>query len=439
MAEQILTVSALNKYLSFRVENDPQLKNFTIQGELSGFKISSGNAYFNLKDSESQIRVVMFGSSLTTLTFRPETGQKVIITGRLNIYVKGGSYAIIARKMVLAGKGAIYEAFLASRERLQKEGLFAAEKKLPLPAFPETIGVITSPTGDALHDIVTTIGRRFPIAQIYLYPALVQGSSAPASLLAAFRRAESSGNCDLIIIARGGGSYEDLIAFNDEALTRAVAASRVPTISGVGHEPDETLIDYAVSRRAPTPTGAAELAVPNQDQLRLQIAELVARAGKAITGMWNARAHQVSALVKSNALAGFINRFESRILEYDNLVMRLAAASPAQYLARLTERETQITGRLAATGARYLDGLALTAQIATNRLAAVLEIIRRKAQAVALAEARLASLNPAAILTRGYAFVTKEGAVVGSSRSLAPGDAVELHFADGKKKAEVKE
>lgn len=255
-----ITVSALNRYLAYKFETDKNLKTVYIKAEISNLRLSKGILYFILKDNDGEIAGLMFQSSVTKLNFKPIDGMTVLVTGKVSVYARRGTYSITVSEMEEAGLGDAYLQFLRLKEKLDLEGLFKEEHKLPIPKINERIGVITSGTGDALHDIVSTIEKRFPIAEIYLYPAIVQGLDAPASLIKSMKQAIKDNYVDVIIIGRGGGSLEDLSCFNNEELARVIFNSPIPTISAVGHEADYTIADFVASLRAPTPTGAAVIA-----------------------------------------------------------------------------------------------------------------------------------------------------------------------------------
>ena len=280
MAEerQVFTVTALNEYIKMKLETDEALMRVFIRGEISNFtNHKSGHFYFTVKDETSRIAAVMFRSSASKLAFIPENGMKVIVGGRVSAYVRDGQYQIYVDTLEPDGVGALYIAYEQLKAKLGAEGLFDETKKKPLPRYPMRIGVITSPTGAAIRDIINILGRRFPIAEVVLYPSLVQGESAAPQLIEGLRYFNEKKNVNVIIIGRGGGSLEDLWAFNSEALVREVAASELPVISAVGHEIDFTLCDFAADRRAPTPSAAAELAVPERYELKRKLGNVTAR------------------------------------------------------------------------------------------------------------------------------------------------------------------
>ena len=266
MAEQkYLTVSALNRYIAYKIDSDVALRTIYIKGEVSNARISKGHLYFVLKDEESEINAIIFSNILRNSSYIPIDGAKVLITGSISSYSKKGTYNLLVSKISEFGQGLIYQQFLELKTKLEKEGLFSIEHKKKLPAFPERIGVITSETGDALQDIRSTISNRYPITKVVLYKALVQGNDAPESLIKALKKADYDNLCDVLIIARGGGSIEDLNCFNDEELARTIYNLNTPIVSGVGHENDYTICDFVCDDRAPTPTGAAVRVTPDKN------------------------------------------------------------------------------------------------------------------------------------------------------------------------------
>jgi exodeoxyribonuclease VII large subunit len=267
MENKFLTVTALNRYIAYKFDVDQALRRVDVRGEISNFRISNNHLYFSLKDENSEIRAIMFASYAKNLKFMPMDGMTVLLSAQVSVYQKNGTYNLNVFEMNELGLGESYLNFLRLKEKLQKEGLFSEEHKLPLPEFPVHVGVITSPTGDAYQDIISTINKRWPLTKVYLYPALVQGTDAPKSLIKALKEAEKNPLLQVLIIARGGGSVEDLSCFNDENLARAVFASPLPIVSGVGHETDTTIIDFVSSYRAPTPTGAAVAVTKDQYQV----------------------------------------------------------------------------------------------------------------------------------------------------------------------------
>jgi len=268
-----LTVTQLNEYIKMMFDSQPTLNRLLVRGEISNFvNHRSGHFYFTLKDENSLIRAVMFKSAAMKLNFQPENGMRVIARGKVSVFPRDGQYQLYADDMELDGIGGLYVAFEQLKNKLAAEGLFDESRKRPLPRFPSKIGIITSPTGAAIRDMINVTGRRYPMAEITIYPALVQGSDAPRSLAAGIRYFNNADKRpDVIIIGRGGGSIEDLWAFNNEQLARFIANSEIPVISAVGHETDFTICDFVADRRAPTPSAAAELAVPDSYELHTRI------------------------------------------------------------------------------------------------------------------------------------------------------------------------
>ncbi len=389
-----------------------------VQGEISGFtRAASGHCYFSLKDAEGQqalIRCAMFRRAASLCGFAPQDGQLVEVMGRLALYEPRGELQFVVEGMRRAGAGALYEQFLRLKARLEAEGLFDAAVKRPLPGFVRRIGVITSLAGAALHDVLSTLARRAPHVEVLVYPSPVQGAEAPPALVQALALANARAEVDLLLLCRGGGSLEDLWAFNDERLVRAVAASALPLICGVGHETDLTLADLAADLRAPTPTAAAELAAPAQaDELaRLQALSL-------------ALARRVE------------QRLEAQAQRLDRVALRLARPTDAlrqqqRRLALLAQRLAQALPRRQALQSQSLDALAQRRQRA---LRAQLE---RQGLRLAALQARLQALDPQRVLARGYAWLDDgQGRALVSASQLQPGQRVHAVLADGAAELQV--
>ena len=391
-----LSVTDINRYIKMLMQQDEILSAVAIRGEISNFKAhSSGHLYFTLKDEGAEIAAVMFRADASRMSFRPADGMRVVVYGNVTVYEKSGRYQVYVRTMVADGIGAMALAYEQLKKKLAAEGLFAEERKRPLPAFPTCVGVITAPTGAAIRDILNITGRRYPQAKILLYPSLVQGADAPASLCAGLAYLNADRSCDVIILGRGGGSIEDLWAFNDETLVRMVAASEIPVISAVGHETDYTLCDFAADRRAPTPSAAAELAVPD----RAALTERVLQCGTHL---------------ERRALQIIADRKNELLLRHRALAVR----SPEATLERHRQRVSHQAETLARLIRRTLD--------------------REHARFQAAAE-HLSALNPLAVLQRGYGVVKDEwGAVIGSVHGLQVGQAVSLVLSDGTAQAEIR-
>jgi len=389
-----------------------------VQGELSGVtRAASGHCYFTLKDAEgaqASVRCAMFRRAASLLDFVPRDGQQVELRGRLAVYEPRGEMQLVVESMRPLGAGSLYEQFLRLKAKLEAEGLFGAGRKRELPALATSVGIVTSLAGAVLHDVVTTLARRAPQVRLIIYPSLVQGPEAPAALLAALAAATQRNEVDLLIVARGGGSIEDLWAFNDERVVRAVAAMPMPVISGVGHETDVTLTDFAADVRAPTPTAAAELAVPARDELLADLDDT---------------ARRLRTLLR--------HRLESQGQRLDRMALKLAR--PAQALARARQQLQALDHRLARSLGRALDPkpAALRRQADRLRTAVARSMSARSARLDTL-QARLTALDPAQVLGRGYAFVLDaQSRPVVSARGVQPGQALALQWHDGSVRARV--
>ena len=397
MQKRINSVSELNEYIKLVLEHDELLMNVYVKGEISNFTnhYKTGHMYFSLKDAGGAVKAVMFRGNAVRLKFMPENGMKVLVSGRVGVFPRDGQYQIYVDSMEPDGIGALALAFEQLKQKLEKEGLFAEGRKRPLPQMPMRIGVITSPTGAAIRDILNILGRRFPLAEVDLYPALVQGENAAADLvrgLAHFNRAK---NVDVIIIGRGGGSIEDLWAFNEEPLVRAVAMSEIPVISAVGHETDFTLCDFAADKRAPTPSAAAEIAVPNAEDILYTVQTAVMRLRRAMNQKLSMARERLDRLAASRVLKNPQNVID------DKRMMLL--------------REEQMLH---------------------EKMQAVLQ---RKGASLGEKAAKLGALNPLAVLARGYAAVFDEqNKVIQNTEGVKVGDDIMLAMADGKLSATVK-
>ena len=394
----VLSVSQLNRYIKMNFDADENLANIFISGEISNFTnhYRTGHLYFTLKDDSAAVRAVMFNSSAKRLKFMPEDGMKVIARGRVSVYEASGQYQLYVDDMQPDGVGALNLAYEQLKEKLQKEGLFSELHKKPLPPYPEKVGVITSPTGAAVRDIINVLGRRFPYAEIVFCPVLVQGDGAHLQLTNAVNLFNSERAADVIIIGRGGGSIEDLWEFNDEGLARAVYNSEIPVISAVGHETDFTICDFVADMRAPTPSAAAELAVPDANELQYALSVLKNR-------------------MFLNVSSGIADR-RSR-LEY--LTSKGALKSPDEMLSNRSQRLDTAFSKMLSSYENRIGG--------------------KKVEFISAATA-LSKLDPMSVLMRGFAFVSdKSGKNVFSSQSLAKGDKINVRFHDGSAICEVKE
>ncbi|MEA9557244.1 exodeoxyribonuclease VII large subunit [Xanthomonas nasturtii] len=429
--QQILTPSQLNTLARDLLEGSFPL--VWVEAELSSVtRPSSGHLYFTLKDARAQIRCAMFKPKSTWLKFQPREGLRVLARGRLTLYEARGDYQLVLDHMEEAGEGALRRAFDELRARLAAEGLFDAERKQPLPAHVRRLAVITSPSGAAVRDVLSVLARRFPLLEVDLLPSLVQGDSAAAQVTSLLQRADASGRYDVILITRGGGSLEDLWAFNDERLARAIAAAQTPVVSAVGHETDFSLSDFVADVRAPTPSVAAELLVPDQR-------ELVARVRRA-----RARIAQLQQHALGNAMQ-----------RADRLALRLRAHSPQARLQLLQRRQEEAGRHLRARMTQLLERLQARVQRGQTRLQAQnpqrnLATLQQRLRALhprAAMQRRLQhdqlrlrglvrsleAVSPLATVARGYAIVTRpaDGSVVRSAADVAPGERLRAQLADG--------
>ena len=389
MERQTLSVTELNMRIKGLLDMDPMLADVCVRGELSNYKIyPSGHHYFTLKDSESSLRCVMFKSSASKLRFRPESGIGVTAFGRVSVYPRDGAYQLYCTALQPEGTGDLQVAFEQLKAKLSAEGLFDRAHKKPLPPFPEKIAIITSSAGAAVHDMIRILGHRWPMSKVLLLPVRVQGVEAPPEIAGAIRYANEFQVADLIITGRGGGSIEDLWAFNDERVARAIYASEIPVISAVGHEPDVTISDYVADARASTPSNAAEIAVPDQSEMRETLDSLSIRSRQAMQKTLKALSQRLSSLSDKRVLSDPGVYIDNRRLELDRMRERLSAAA---------ERKNAAARR---------DFV---------RLGAALD-----------------AMSPLRVLTRGYSLAEDPGgALIRSAAQLRPGDRVRLRFADG--------
>ena len=393
----IFTVSEVNQFIKDLLDNVPPLQEILLRGELSNYKVyPSGHHYFTLKDSQCSLRCVMFKGSAMRLRFRPENGMQVIAAGRISVYPRDGAYQLYCTGLSPEGVGDLSVAFEQLKEKLRKEGLFDEEHKKPLPKYPRCIAIVTSPAGAAVHDMIRILRRRYPIAKVLLLPVRVQGTEAPAEIAGAIRYADRHRLADIIITGRGGGSLEDLWAFNDERVARAIYEAEVPVISAVGHEPDVAISDFVADRRASTPSNAAEIAVPDMEELLRTLEGTQQRLTQGIQRSIGYRTQQLDALAKKRVLTEPTAYLEDRRQDIDHLTHRLCAG-----MRSVTDGEGRRFGALAAS---------------------------------------LDALSPLKVLGRGYALAqTADGTVLRSAGQVEPGETVHLRLAEGGLVCQVKE
>lgn len=395
---QALTVTGLNEYIKGKLEGDPLLCRVLVKGEISNFvnHYKTGHFYLSLKDEGALIRAVMFRMNAQKLNFIPENGMKVVCEGRISTYVKDGQVQLYITNMQPDGIGALYIAFEQLKKKLESEGLFDAAHKKPIPKYPRRIGIITSPTGAAIRDMIHVSGRRFPLAELCLYPSLVQGDGAPSQLIRGIEIFQEQVPVDLIILGRGGGSLEELWAFNDEELARAIFRSRVPIISAVGHETDFSISDFVADLRAPTPSAAAEVALPEASEVKRKLLNVIDRMSLVSTNRIKLLYNRVDALARSPKMVNMMNFVDDR---------RMALTALDRDMERAMERLVET----------------------------------KKSQTLQIA-AKLDALSPLAVLSRGYSAVFDgSGRPVNTKERLRPGDTVTIRLTDANASAQITE
>lgn len=390
----VLTVTQLNRYVSYKIKSDLKLKGIAVKGEISNFTVhyKSGHAYFTVKDAESAVKAVMFSGSVQKLKFQPENGMSVLVMGNLEVYERDGVYQIIASEITPLGTGLLHTQIELVKEKLRKRGVFDESLKKRIPVVPKKIAVVTSLTGAALQDILHIAERRYPLCEVQVFPAQVQGAEAAKSVCAALKSADRSG-ADTLILARGGGSLEDLMPFNTEQVAVAVAECTTPIITAVGHETDTTLCDYAADLRAPTPSAAAELATPDKQDMINAVILMRSKLDKCI----------------SDFIAG-------KSAELENTAIKLKARSPEKKLAADVQRFNSLKDKLDMLMNRRLELLSLDVEKYVGQLN---------------------MLSPFNVLNRGYSLVEKNGILSANAEGLSAGDKVKIRFSDGDADAEI--
>ena len=397
MAQKVLSVTQLNEYIRGKLDADGLLNAVAVRGEISNYKVyPSGHHYFTLKDEAAALKCVMFKGNAMRLRFRPDNGVKIIAMGKISVFPRDGAYQLYCTAMAMDGIGDLYAAFEQLKAKLAAQGLFDPAHKKPIPKYPKVIGIVTSSAGAAIHDMLRILNKRYPLAQVRLLPVRVQGAEAPGEIAAAIRYANYHRLADLLIVGRGGGSIEDLWAFNDEQVARAIYDSEIPVISAVGHEPDVTISDFVADLRAATPSNAAELAVPDQDALRQNLDSMSAAMCTSLDRRLKAARQHLSMLAASPALRSPTGYVEQRKKSLDLLQTRLVSAQS--------------------------------------------RILERKQRQFVSQTAKLDALSPLKVLTRGYALIRTEGGeVLKSVRQVEPGDRIVVKFTDGSLTAAVTE
>ncbi|MFF2456550.1 MULTISPECIES: exodeoxyribonuclease VII large subunit [Peribacillus] len=440
--QQYLSVSALTKYIKRKFDADPHLQNVYIKGEISNFKQhTSGHMYFTLKDEKARLLSVMFAANNKGMKFLPENGMKVLVKGDISLYEAGGQYQLYVKSMAPDGVGDLYLAYEQLKKKLEAAGLFLAEHKKPIPQYPKSVGVITSPTGAALRDILITIKRRYPIARIIVYPALVQGNNAAKSIAKAISMANARAESDVLIVGRGGGSIEELWAFNEEIVAESIYDSDIPVISAVGHETDFTIADFVADMRAPTPTGAAELAVPHLNEILERLMNRKNRLTRSIQEAVNFERTRLTRMERSYAFRYPHKMYEQKLEQLDKTMDRLGRTS-TRYFMKKRDELNQLNDILkkqhpeqAVQNAK--DELQQHAKVLRRAMEA---IYRQKSQQFVHITATLSALSPLKIMERGYGLVFAEDeTLVKSTQQVSKGDKIAVSIKDGTLECEIKE
>ena len=416
MNDKYITITQLTKYIKYKIDNDVNLNQVFIKGEISNFKAHSrGHYYFTLKDEGSRINAVMFQSQTRNLKFTPEDGMKVLVTGKIGVYEATGGYQIYVSDMIEDGVGNLYIAFEQLKKKLEKEGLFDPSIKKKIPRIPKKIGVVTAPTGAAIRDILSTIKRRFPLTEVLLFPALVQGIDAASSIVKQIERAQEY-DIDTLIVGRGGGSIEDMWCFNEEKVAYAIYNCKVPVISAVGHEIDFTIADFVADLRAPTPTGAAELAVPNEQDVREYINQLKIRSKKVTKNKIDFLSQKLLEITNKYILKNPMSIYQVKEQQFDYLLDKLKYNMHSIYLLKEKQLLNIKSSYIFKEPEKLLD-------IKKNKY---LQII-----------SKLDALSPLSTIKRGYSIIKKDDKVITSIKNIKTNDKISLELSDGTVNAEV--
>jgi exodeoxyribonuclease VII large subunit len=439
--QAVLSIRDLNRLIKRKLEGEPQFQDIWVRGEISNFTHhSSGHMYFTLKDADSRLKSIMFASYNSRLPFLPREGTRVLARGSISVYERDGQYQFYIIQMQPDGIGSLYLAFEQLKRQLEQAGLFAQERKRPLPRYPRTVGVITSPTGAAVRDILITLKRRSPSVNILLYPVLVQGKGAAASIAAAIEHMNRLNEADVLIVGRGGGSLEELWAFNEEVVARSVYASQIPVVSAVGHETDFTICDFVADLRAATPTAAAELTVPHHLELKQQLASLTVQLRKSLLGRLELERQRLTKLNRSQALTN-PRRFLQQPAERsdrlrEQLVYRMQAIAVASHQAKL-----RLDRRLERRSPREQAGLARSRREAVHKqlVQAMSAMHQNREREWRSAVRQLDALSPLKVMGRGYSLVYEQGEkqLVRSVHQVQLGDLLKIHLGDGQLSAGV--
>lgn len=416
MNDKYITVTQLTRYIKYKIDNDVNLNEVFLKGEISNFKAHSrGHYYFTLKDDGSRINAIMFASSTKKLKFIPSDGMKVLVTGKISVFEANGGYQIYVNDMLEDGVGNLYIAFEQLKKRLGEEGLFDPSIKKKIPKIPRRVGVVTAPTGAAIKDIISTIKRRWPLAEIYLFPTLVQGEDAKEDIV---RQIKNSADYDLdtLIVGRGGGSIEDLWAFNEEIVARAIYECQTPVISAVGHEIDFTIADFVADLRAPTPTGAAEMAVPDINDIGRLLEQINIRLNKAMVNDLKRYRDKLTSLINRPVLTNPITIYQNKELIFDGILERLKYSSKAL----ITVKEKELLN--------IKNSYALRSPF---------QILDKKANKYLQLVSKLETLSPLLTIKRGYSITRCNNKVIKSVNDVKKDDLLEIELSDGSIKTKV--
>lgn len=416
MNDKYITVSQLTRYIKYKIDNDIHLNEVFLKGEISNFKAHTrGHYYFTLKDEGSRINAVMFASATKNIKFLPQDGMKVLVTGKISVFEANGGYQIYVNDMLEDGVGNLYIAFEQLKKKLETEGLFDQKIKKAIPKIPTKVGVVTAPTGAAIKDIVSTIKRRWPLAEIILFPSLVQGEEAAADIVKQIERSKDY-NLDTLIVGRGGGSIEDLWPFNEEIVARAIYNCQTPIISAVGHEIDFTIADFVADLRAPTPTGAAELAVPAISDVANYLNQLKIRLNKAISNKITINKQKITELTNRYIFTNPLSIYQTKEILFDSIIERLKYATTN--LISLKEKQ-------------FLN--IKNSYILANPF----QLLDKKANRYLQIISKLETLSPLLTLQRGYTMTRIAGKVITSSKNIKKDSNLEIEFSDGSITAKV--
>lgn len=419
MNDKYISVSQLTRYIKYKIDNDVNLNEVFLKGEISNFKAHSrGHFYFTLKDEGSRINAIMFASQTKKIKFVPKDGMKVLVTGKISVFEANGGYQIYVNEMLEDGVGNLYIAYEQLKKKLENEGLFNKDHKKEIPHIPKRVGVVTAPTGAAIKDIISTIKRRWPLTEIYLFPSLVQGEDAKEDIVKQIKKAENFYlPLDTLIVGRGGGSIEDLWPFNEEIVARAIYECKVPTISAVGHEIDFTIADFVADLRAPTPTGAAEMAVPQLSDMKNYLNQVNIRLNNTINNKINNNKRKLNDIMARNIFKNPMIIYEKKELYFDSILERLKFSLKS--LTSAKEKE------LIKVKNSYI-------------LKNPHQLLEKKGNKYLQLVSKLETLSPLLTLQRGYTMTKKEGKVITKSTDLKIKDIIEIVFSDGSVNAEIK-